>query len=231
MKEKKVDSGKPTRSKEGRNGKNGKSSASSKRITCTDVEHLPEELRKLVDRMLTEGGTFEDTVQAVSELGQERITLGAVEIYFRSNVSLQQARIRRQVETARNLKSALANPESAQSELAEAILLTGLMGVKKRSGAGDMQQAIRAKDQQENYRLKEEAFRLKSEKSALDLRMVRARLKAEGAKLRLVTNRIEQLKRALDRERGGANLSPEMIQRIQEVYGLVSDDSSNSVSG
>jgi hypothetical protein len=194
------------------------------RKPCTDVKDLPPHLHQIVERMLTEGSTFEDTVQAVNKLGEERITLAAVEIYFRSNVPLQQDRIRRLMNTLHNLKEAFINPESAQADLAESVLLMGLLGLERRSTAAGVQHAIRAKDQQENVQLREDAFRLKSARSSLELKIMKARLKADQSKLQLAANKLEQLKRTLERERGGTTLSPDMVQRIHEVYGIVSDD-------
>lgn len=192
---------------------------------CTDVKDLPEELKRMVDRMLTEGSTFEDTVDAVNQLGGHKITLAAVESHFRSNLPLQQSRIKHLMQTSHNLKAAFANPESAQSDLAETVLLMGLLGLKRRNVTGDVQHAIRAKEQKENFQLKEDAFRLKLERSGLELEILKSRLKADKARLQLASRKLEQLKGTLERERSGTSLSPEMLRRIQEVYGIVSDDS------
>lgn len=184
----------------------------------------------MVTQMLADGATFEDTVEAVNEAEEEKITLRAVESYFRSNQRLQQDRIRRQVDTARRLKAALTDPQSAQAELAEAVLFTGLMGLNKRSAGTQLQQALRVKDQQENLRLKEEAVRLRSERFDLDRKMLETRLKAERAKLDLLTGKVEQLKQAAEREATGNNLSPEIIKQIHEIYGLVSPEETSGAS-
>lgn len=191
-------------------------------LLCTDVKKLSKERISLVTQMLTDGATFEDTVEAVNETEEEKITLRAVENFFRSNHKLQQSRIRRQVETARKLKAALTDPKSGQSELAEAVLFTGLMGLNKRSAGAQLQQAFKVKDQQENLRLKEETFRLKSERFDLDRKMLETRLKAEQAKLELLTGKVTLLKQTAEREAKGNNLSPEIIKQIHEIYGLVS---------
>ncbi|MGH9447575.1 MAG: hypothetical protein ACRD3O_17870 [Terriglobia bacterium] len=195
------------------------------RNRCSDVKELPQALREIVDQMLTEGSTFEDTVQAVRAPGGKRITLAAVETYFRSNLPLQRDRIRRLLQISDNLKSAFANPESAQAGLAEAILLMGLLGLRKQSAASEVQHAIRAKEQKENVQLKEDAFRLKLKRSSLELEIMEARLRADDAKLQLAASKLAQFKRTLEREQGATTLSAEMLQRIQEVYGIVSDGS------
>jgi hypothetical protein len=201
----------------------GLTEAVPSRVQCTDVSTLPEHLHKVVDRMLIKGATFDDVVQAIDGSGEATITLGAIELYFRSNVKLQEERVQFQTKTARELRRAYGDPNSAQSDLAEAVILTGLMGLRRGTAATELQQATRAKDQNENFRLKEETFRLRMKKFVLDRRMMRARLRAEEAKLKLVASKISQLARELEEAEGATTLSPEMIQRIQEVYGIVSD--------
>jgi hypothetical protein len=206
----------------------GSSQAPAGPLRCADVKDLPERLQMLIDQALTQGSTIEDTVALVNEQREATITLGAVESYFRSNIELQQSRIRYLIKTAHELKSSLSNPESAQADLAEAVLLTGLMGLRRRTTGSELQHAVRAKEQQENLRLKEEAFQLKAEKSVLDRKMLQAKLKSEQAKLQLATERLKQLQETLSRDRGDVIASPELIKRIQEVYGIISDDAAHT---
>jgi hypothetical protein len=206
----------------------GSSRAAAGPLRCADVKDLPEKLQMLIDQALTQGSTIEDTVALVNEQREASITLGAVESYFRSNIELQQSRIRYLIKTAHELKNSLSNPESAQADLAEAVLLTGLMGLRRRTAGSEMQHAVRAKEQQENLRLKEEAFQLKSEKSLLDRKMLQAKLKSERAKLQLATERLKQLQETLNRDRGDVIAGPDLIKRIQEVYGIISDDAAHT---
>jgi hypothetical protein len=197
----------------------------------TDVDHLPGHLHKVVDRMLIKGSKFDDIVQAINGGGEAIVTLGAIELYFRSNEKLQQERVKFHMRTARQLRSSCKDPKSTQSDLAEALILTGLVGLSMGTPATNVQQATRAKDQNENFRLKEEAFRLRTRKFVLERRMMRARLKAEEAKLQLIASKISQVARELEQAEGANTLSPEMIQRIQEIYGIVSDISPSKPDG
>lgn len=198
---------------------------------CTDVRELPARLHKLVDKRLTSGSTFEDTVKEINALGREQILQEAVEAYFRSNVRLQQARVQTISRMVTHLSQSLKDPNSAQAPFAEAVLLTGLMGLMGQRPGGDVQQAVRAKDQDVNFRLREEASQLKAKKSTLELQMMKARLYAEKAKLTLVKAKLEQIQRVLARDAAGTSLSPEMIQRIQEVYGIVSNEPATKPDG
>lgn len=187
------------------------------------LEELPGEAQHTLREMLVGGATFEDTVEAVSDLGGATITVRAVEKYFRSDLNLQTQRIRRQLETARALKEALTDPQSAQAELAEAVLITGLLGLKKQDESSRLQRAIRVKDQHENQRLKNDTYRLRLKKFDLDKKLLDVRLRNEMAKLDLLRAKVLQLKQAVDREGQDHTLGPETIQRIQEIYGIVSN--------
>jgi hypothetical protein len=198
---------------------------------CTDVEELPDNLHRLVDRMLKEGASYEDTVNAVNAAGQAQILLGAVEAYFRSNLQLQQNRVFNMVDVMGDLKQCLKDPNSAQAKFAEAVLMTGLMGLRRDIAGGNVQQAVRAKEQHENYRLREKSLRLKTKKITIELEMMKARLDAERTKLILVKAKLEQIQRVLEREAAGNTLSPEMIERIQEVYGIVSSETAVKPDG
>jgi hypothetical protein len=97
------------------------------------ISALSEDMRDLVSEMLGTGASFEDTAGLVNEHEDVGLTLRTVENFFRANLKLQQKRIRRQLELAQRLKTALIKePTSPESELAEAVLFTGLMALNRR---------------------------------------------------------------------------------------------------
>jgi len=59
------------------------------RTIKNEVGQLSPDLRKLVQKMLVEGSTFEDIVEAVNERGENGITLHAVQNYFQGNLEIQ----------------------------------------------------------------------------------------------------------------------------------------------
>ncbi|MGH9397179.1 MAG: hypothetical protein ACRD18_10065 [Terriglobia bacterium] len=196
-----------------------------------NVPGLPPELRDLVRQMLVDGATFEDVVEAIAESGDTSIPLRAIESYFRSDLDIQKERIKRQLQTAKVLREALTDPKSGHTELAEAVLITGLMGVNRRSVSSSLQQAIRVKDQHANQSLKEEASRLRIEKFAMDKKVLAARLRAEETKQELIRTKLSHLQQALERNGEDKILGPEIIRQIHEIYGIVSvpnSDTSNS---
>lgn len=189
----------------------------------TDVSTLPEDLRKLIRKMLTEGATYEDTFDSVNERNDHEVTLRAIQNYYRSDLKLQQARIRHRLKVAKGLKEALRESEGSQKELAEAALLTGLLGLTRKGSQFDVPDAVRENAQRENIQLKRKTFRLKSGKANMDQKMAETRLEVERTKLEMVQHKVAELKQALENAGKRQKLGPETIQKIREIYGLVSD--------
>jgi hypothetical protein len=97
------------------------------------ISALSKDMRDLVSEMLVTGASFEDTAGLVNEHEDVGLTLTTVEHFLRANLKLQQRRIRNQLELAQRLKAALIQgPRSPESELAEAVLFTGLMALNRR---------------------------------------------------------------------------------------------------
>lgn len=205
--------------------------AAKQQPVSTTVEDLPTSLQEVIRRMLVDGATFEDVAEAIAESGEQQVPLRTIESYFRSNLDIQKDRITRQLQTAKVLREALTDPKSGHAELAEAVLITGLMGVNRRSASTGLQHAIRVKDQQANQILKEQASRLRIEKFAMDKKVLTARLKAERTKQELIRTKLSHLKQALDGSGEGKVLGPEIIQQIHEIYGIVSIPDSRTSGG
>lgn len=201
----------------------GPSTDEQARPLCANVTDLSDELRKLVETMLVDGGTFEDVVEAVKERGKEQITLQAVQNFFRSNLGLQQQRIKRQRETAQALRQALGDPASGQQELADAILMTGLMRVSRRGSEFSAKDAVYEKYERENLRLKQELSKQKEQKLRLDKRIALTRWKSEQTRTELARARLLELQQMLDARKGQQHLGPETLQKIQEIYGLIGE--------
>jgi cysteinyl-tRNA synthetase len=175
--------------------------------------------------MLIEGATFEDIVEAINERRKARITLHAVQNHFRSSLSLQQERVKHQLEAAQALKQAMGDPESGQQELADAILLTGLMRINRRGGEFTAQDAVYEKFKRDNLDLKKDQVRMQRQKLQLDKRLAQTRLKVEHTKHEVIKAKLREMEQLIESHRGGKNLGPEALEKIQEIYGLVSKPS------
>lgn len=196
--------------------------APARRKRCDKFGDLPDDLKKAARQMLVEGATFEDVAEAVKASRKAAITERAIEIYFRSNLDVQEERIAHQVKTAKALKAALRKPHSSHAALAEAVLITGLMGMSRREASARVQQALRISEQEANLKLKKKTLDLRTEKLALDKRVLSARLAAEEAKQELVKAKLNHLRQAVEKKGDGKALGPEIIRQIHEIYGIVS---------
>ena len=176
--------------------------------------------KDFIDDLLVEGATFEDVVESVEEKGEFRVTLQAVTNYFRSNLDLQKRRVLRQVEKAQELKKAFADPDSAEAELADAMFLTGFMGVTRKSAELNLKDAEMVRLGKENLRLRNNVLRLRERKLEQDENFNYARTKVMLKKLEMLQLNINQLKSVMGTERKQNKLGPETLQKIQEIYGI-----------
>lgn len=178
----------------------------SRRRLHTDIAKLPEDLRGLIERLLIDGATFEDVVEAVEERGDDRVTLSAVQDLFRGNPELQQRRIRRQLEVARALKKAVGNPRSGREQLVHALILTGMMRLNRRDGNFEVKDAVRSHEQEENQKLRRRVMVLTQRNLDMKLKVMDAKLKVERAE---VKQAVEEVKDPDD-----------LRKKIDEIYGI-----------
>ncbi|MDE3178920.1 MAG: hypothetical protein KGM47_04590 [Acidobacteriota bacterium] len=191
------------------------------------IEELPQNLQSLVRRMLVDGATFEDVAESVGGPGNIVPLQRSIENYFRSTPAVQKERITRQLKTAKVLRGALTNPESGHAELAEAVLITGLMGLSRRGASAGVQHAIRIKEQEANQKLREKTAKLRIEKFDLDRKVLAARLRAEETKQELIRTKLSHLAQSLEKSGESRKLGPEVIRQIHEIYGIVSVPGTN----
>ena len=200
-------------------GAAGKESA---RAYQSDVADLPDEKRRLVEQMLVEGAPFEDVVDAVNERDGDGVTLTAVENFFRGDLELQKRRARHQVESVQALKQSLGDPDSAEGQLAAAALFTGFLGLNRKSAELNLKDAERLRLLRENLSLRNRLLRLRGKREVQLMAYTKARIKLELAKWELAKGQITKLYRELQAPGQEARLGPETLQKIQEIYGLIS---------
>ncbi len=186
----------------------------------TDVSTLSKETRELVEQMLIEGATCEDTMDAVNERDRESVTLQAVQNFLRSNLGLQKRRIQRQLETAKELTGALGKSRSSLRDLADAIFLTGMMGVNRQVVNFGRVHAMRERLERENLQLKKQFFRLKARKTVQEREFAQARILAERARGKLLQAQVNKLKQLLKGAKENRKLDSDTWHQIQEIYGL-----------
>jgi len=203
-------------------GDGGGKSAASERYPhpVSDVAELPGELRELVERMLTEGATFEDVYEAVNDR-RAPVTLQAIQNLYRGSLELQKRRIQFQLERARVLKESLAHPESADAQLASAAILTGLQSLSRKDAGMSLRDAVRGTLERRNIMLKRDLLRMRIAREEEEKRFRKTRLHAELLKLQLTKTKLGQLQKEMKAQGKNKTLGPEAMEKIQEIYGLL----------
>jgi hypothetical protein len=198
-----------------------KTEAASARKYESDVGKLDPERRSLVGRMLVEGSTFEDVVEAVNERQGDGITLNAVQNYFQGSLEIQKKRVRRLIESAETLLASVdKDPRSAEARLARATFLTGYSRVRRNASLITPKDAERSRMERENLSLKHQILIIQRKKATQDLDYSRARTRLILLTQGKLQEEILKLQREVKAHRPGAPIGPEMLQRIQQLYGL-----------
>jgi hypothetical protein len=186
-----------------------------------DVLQLSDKEKELVNKLLKEGSTFEDVVEAVNARGGQRITLNAVKTYFQGNGNLQTQRALRQVEDAEALLASLdKDPKSAEARLARATFLTGYSRVNRNASVVTPREAARYRMECENLNLKHQILTMQRKKAKQDLEYSRARTRLIEITQGKMQGDLLRLERELTAHQIGDPLAPDILQRIQQLYGL-----------
>ena len=178
-------------------GKRNSKPACGEKAVRIDLEGIDPGRRKVIDDMLREGATFEDVVDTLNAQPGEAVTQLAVESYFRANFELQKQRVRRMVEKMEALKQAIGDPETAEGQLAEATLFTGLMGLTRKSTEIDARDAQTFRLKNENLKLERALMEMKKKDALLERHFLRARTKHEYAKFERVRADLKEIKSTL----------------------------------
>jgi len=198
-----------------------KTVAAGERTFKNAVMDLDPEQRNLVTKLLKEGSTFEDVVEAVNARGGKCITLNAVKTYFQGNRVLQTQRARRQVEDAETLLASVDNdPKSAEARLARATFLTGYSRVNRNASVVTPREAARYRMECENLNLKHQILTMQKKKAKQDLEYSRARTRLIEITQGKMQGDLLRLERELTAHQIGDPLAPDILQRIQQLYGL-----------
>ncbi len=198
------------------------------RVTQTDVGKLPDYLQKLVKRLLVQGATFQDVVEAVMEAPGDGVSLQAVQDYFRRDLDIQQERIKRQVACAKAMREAAGirlSPDdqklAGEIGLLDAVIMTGLMRLNRDEIEIDANDARHEKLVRQNLELKRQTLRMERAKKEEECQRVRIKARAELARARLLEAKLKELRQSLKPVEKSQRLSPQAYQQIQEVYGLI----------
>ncbi|HEV2418426.1 MAG TPA: hypothetical protein VGX94_11515 [Terriglobia bacterium] len=198
---------------------------------CFDVLNLPPDVKKQVRKWLIEGAPFEDVVERVAEPGEVTITQRAVEHYFRSAPAVQAARITHQTRVADKLVKALRDPKSTEAKLARSVLVMGLSGLNRGGETNRVKHAMQMIKEQRDERLKEADSQRKEAKLEFEEQEFQIRVQSLQAKLQLATFQLDRLRDSIEKKGKSKALGPEILQQINEIYGIVTTPGSEEMSG
>ena len=183
----------------------------------TDFTQLPDLIKREAERLLTNGFTFEEVTEWINQRHAPEkpdepkgITLSAVQDYFRDNLDIQRRRVLRMQEVSKELKKHLAHeddPRTALADLADAVFLTGIMGLHN-AGA-----EFHVRDAQRHF--------LDRERLHQQGRMTDAKLTTEELRQDHLRKKLRDLEGAIRQETGGRQLRRGTLRRIREIYGLL----------
>jgi hypothetical protein len=185
---------------------------------------LPPEREALAAELLIDGATFEDTVEAINGTAGPPVSQRAVMHFFRTHLEVQQQRLTRMVKKNNKLRASLsAHPDSAEAELAGAVLFTGLMGLSRGGAELAVKDAMSIRMQQ-NLRLRQRVLLMKGRDAVLKHALTRAQAQHEFEKLKFTRERVRQLRRRLKSLKQGQRLTTDTFQKIREVYGILGEE-------
>ena len=206
---------------------NGREAASAAGDAAPATENLvknpvlrDEKVQKLVEKLLTEGSTFEEVVETANEFGVPGITLNAVKSYFQGNPQLQAQRVHYLVKTGESLLAGLGDPESAEARLAKAAFLTGYLNLYQDAPPITPKDAEHARMERANLNLKHKLLVVQRDKARQALRFSDERLRVLVLTQEKLKVEIGTLQQDAKRQQAGEPLGPAMLQRIQQIYGL-----------
>jgi len=191
------------------------------REVCADVTKLAPEWRELVEKLIEEGSTLEDVAEILHERQGPRVTLHALGVYYQSNLDLQKRRIKHRIELADKLKHAMTHPESTESRLADATLLTGLMRLTRGQSQLTIKDAQSLRMQRENLRLRQRILKMKQAQAAREKSIAHQRYLYEEARRQKLTLQNQELMEILKKLRQDQTLPADVMEKIQEIYGIV----------
>ena len=209
------------------------SAKGKKRGVIKTVSDLPANIVKLVRAELVAGGSFEDAVDLVAESGEGKIKPEAVARYFRDDAKLQKERFTHQLQAARELKTVLGHKSKAspEADFAFAVLLEGLTGLNRHDRRTAPTKAMRILKDSTEERFKTAESRRQAAKLQLAVRESQQRVRQMQVKVETATFQLDRLKQLIDRQGKDKTLGPEILQQINEIYGIVTAPTPEHTAG
>jgi hypothetical protein len=194
---------------------------------------LPQFVQALAKQMLSEGSTTEEVARAARECGFSQTTAAKVDGWLAQDTEARESIIRRQVETARDLRAPLGAGDPINGVLPDLVLLeaqaaAGAAGTSSPLDVQNLaaiQRSLRAQLQAENAGLKRRAKRLAARKAYLARRIEHAKMRLDHARLEVVQRRLGDLRDALEgsvdaQKEPGKSVCAEIVSSLCQLLGV-----------
>lgn len=194
-----------------------------KALNCS--KDLPEEVQAQLKELLVGGATPETAADVVNESNQYRISQKVVANFFQTHPEIHFLRAQRLVKDAETILTSLGSGSTAAGEkrYVKAVIMDGLQAQKHSEKSWSVRDALRSHREVENLRLHNKILdiRRRDLENRQKHQEAHAELERERATfIRVQTNRLERLKAKIANPE---TLTPESLESIREIYGLVSN--------
>ena len=183
----------------------------------------PASVRAIAEQMLIEGASPEEVVKAAHERGFTRLKRDTVQRWLDESPELSEQTLRRQAETAVALRQSLATDlGSPEARLAEALLFAGLARPRTLEpvAAGTVATlgiVWRKQLESENRILRRQAERLRQRNRSISRRIVRARLRLERMRWKLLERQVSRFGASAAEDTGDDFLVPELLIELRKL--------------
>jgi hypothetical protein len=195
-------------------------SAIPKRAPSVAKAELSADQRKAARELLIQGATFENVVLTLGARGQ-RVSLLAVENFFRADPELHALRAKRTIQVARTIRTECEGGDPGDIELADAVIMTGLQRLRSATAELNVNEALRRRNERELTHLRAQNLVLKGRESHAKRDLYRARGRVLNVQWRTAREKLKQIKDEVVNAKKGELSGPELASRIQEIYGLI----------
>jgi hypothetical protein len=188
-------------------------------------EILPE-----LDELIIEGWTLEGAAAAINESGKYTVALSSVEHYFRSNIDLQRRRIQFISRTASAITEHLpGNPDSPEKQIVNALVMGGLLKSNEKDAYTNLNIMMLRRAEIINLELRNKLMEGKTIENRLQKKHLEAQTQLMRARTEFVEGQTEKLREFVRKLEKKKNITPDTLEKIQAIYGLMSQSVAQAV--
>ena len=215
------------------------------------VHMLPEAMAQALREMIVQGASPEFAADEVNKrhdwdgppkaesrsthpVTHPEITLPAVQQYCRADRDLQRERAHYLVQSAEAITSSLSesgNLEEGDSRYVHAVVMTGLTKINQADSSLSTKEAIKARDEGLNLKLRNRLLRLRDMEAARRVSYTEAQRKLTDAKRNFVQAQTRELRKMVGKLAKSKNLTPDTLRKIQETYGILAQNVAETALG